>query len=93
MPTILSASQIPTSGGRTTIVGTNFGPNGTDIQVTVNGNNCTDVIFVANHTTISCEVGEGVGANLSVVVQVGGQMAQSHAFSYEGNLTHAAFKY
>lgn len=76
-------SSVPTTGGNITIQGSSFGPLGTDIVLTVNGVNCSKVQYVVPHTSLACEVPEGVGKDQDVFLEVGGQNATSK-FSYQG---------
>ncbi|KAH3746093.1 tyrosine protein kinase [Pelomyxa schiedti] len=87
-PKVVSATPTSTTGGYTTIVGTNFGPSGTSISVTIDNKECKEVVM--NHTVIQCKTPEGVGKNLTVTVTsptgVNAQTAYAQAFSYQSPL-------
>ncbi len=83
VPQITSISPTPTSGGITTIVGSNFGANIDKIDTHIGGLPCRSPILVTEHTTIACEVPAGVGENLIVVLTVDDQQAVS-MFEYAG---------
>ncbi|XRB23522.1 IPT/TIG domain-containing protein [Pseudoscourfieldia marina] len=61
-PTIASATSIATAGGRTTITGTNFGPDTANLQLVEIRNTTTGVYHtgtncaITSHTTIECDV-------------------------------------
>ncbi len=92
--TTITPPTLPTSGGRITIGGTNFGTNTSLISVTVGGNIvCSNIAIVADHTSISCDLPGKVGVNLPVSVTVDGLSnnvtANGQAFSYTlGNYSH-----
>ncbi len=96
VPTVatITPPTLTTSGGRITIVGTNFGNNASLISVTVGGSIvCSNIAIVADHTSISCDLPGKVGVNLPVSVTVDGLSnnvtANGQAFSYTlGNYSH-----
>jgi len=94
---ILPTTPIPTRGVDTTIflTGRNFGPVGSDIIVRYStaaawadssqgyvytASNCVVVASKA-HTQVSCTAAPGIGAALSFVITVGGQIADSPSTS------------
>ena len=70
-----------------TITGSNFGALPSAITVFVDGNSCSPVVIIQNHTIIACTVGSGYGANIAVVVSVLGQFGYSN-MSYAGKFLH-----
>lgn len=82
-PVISSLSSVPTTGGPITVQGSNFGPLSTDVTLQVNGVNCSNVHYVVPHTSVACDVPEGVGLNQVVFIAIGGQNTSAN-FAYEG---------
>ncbi|KAH3759085.1 zymogen granule membrane glycoprotein [Pelomyxa schiedti] len=80
-PQITSVSSISTVGGHITITGLNFGPTGTPVSVTIQGQTCSSPVVVS-HTSLTCDFGTGTGADLPVVVTVGSKSG-SGLFSYQ----------
>ncbi len=83
-PTITSFAPATanTQGSVTlTLTGTNFGTSGT---VTVGGNACPPTGSAFSHTSIQCTVPAGSGANVPIVVTVGGQTTSVSTFAYNG---------
>lgn len=87
-PIISSVSSVPTVGGTMTVQGSNFGPTNTDITLTVSGINCTGVRYVSPHTSVACDISEGVGKDYTVYVGVAGQNTTAN-FAYEGTLYYS----
>ncbi|KAH3765385.1 protein serine/threonine kinase [Pelomyxa schiedti] len=54
----------------TTIVGDNFGPIGSPVQITIGNHSCDNASIVTSHTLIKCLVPEGSGQNLDVGIVV-----------------------
>ncbi|GHP06172.1 hypothetical protein PPROV_000491900 [Pycnococcus provasolii] len=80
--TITSATSIATAGGRTTITGTNLGPDTANLHLVEirnttgvyhTGTNCA----ITSHTTIECDVGAGIGTGHTIRVQIAGESAIS----------------
>lgn len=68
-----------------TVTGSNLGVSEADVSVSIDGQDCSDVAIDQDHTTISCSVAAGTGANLALILDVGGQQISS-LFSYNGKL-------
>lgn len=83
-PVITLISPAATTGGRVTISGSNFGPQGTIANVTINDQDCTGPQLT--ESSIVCNAAAGSGAGLDVVVEVGGQSTTAPLFSYNGKL-------
>jgi hypothetical protein len=75
---IAPASGGTAGGAAMTISGTSFGASGA--VVTVGGNACP--VTTQTHTSITCTVPAGVGANQPVRVTVGGQSSNTLGFTY-----------
>lgn len=82
-PEIYGTSKVPTSGGEVQINGSNFGDDLAKVIPKINDITCSSYRFGEVYTQLICNVGHGVGANLTVEVDVDGQEANS-LFSYEG---------
>ncbi|KAH3746092.1 zymogen granule membrane glycoprotein [Pelomyxa schiedti] len=53
---------------KVTVGGSNFGPIGSRVSVTINGTDCSNASVVVNHTSVSCYTNISAGANLTVEV-------------------------
>lgn len=83
--TSVTAASAPTAGGTViTITGQNFGADGVSRRVTINGSGaCSAPVTVVAHTSITCTLPPGAGANLPVDVEVDGQPS-----SLDGSLSY-----
>jgi len=76
----LNPTSSPTNGGGNLVIsGSNFGVSGT---VILGGTSCSAVGSGFAQTSITCQIPQGQGANVPLVVTVGGQSTTSTAFSY-----------
>lgn len=74
-----NGNAMPTAGGGIiTVQGTNFGPSGSGVIVTIDGRPCS--ITSNTHTQIVCTSPSGEGTAASVQVSVGGQNSDATAF-------------
>jgi hypothetical protein len=80
----LASGPAPTFGGAVIVVrGLELGTSEFPPRVTVGGAACRSQLWVSE-TEVRCEVGEGAGANLSIALDVGGQvLVAPQAFSYD----------
>jgi hypothetical protein len=76
----VSPAVVPTEGGAITLTGLNFGPASqlTTVAVMVGEFPC-GVLALVNHTSLTCQLGAGLGANLLVEVVVTGQSSVLYA--------------
>lgn len=81
IPVVLLTTSVSTDGGTITITGRNFGPMGTTASVIINNQPCTNSI-VQSHTTMTCIIYPGTGANNPLQLSVGGQASQNILYSY-----------
>ncbi|KAH3758301.1 tyrosine protein kinase [Pelomyxa schiedti] len=92
-PTVISSTPANTDATSYTIItGTNFGPSGTTVGVTISGQQCTNATVAVPHTQIKCLPPPGVGANNTLKVIIpnpDGQVAYSQLFSYNGPVIHS----
>eukprot|EP01133_Synstelium_polycarpum_P007342 gene7342-8550_t len=80
-PTVSSATKVLTTGGVTTITGTNFGNNNAQISVSIYETPCLNAAIQTAHTVITCNAGAGSGTTSKITVQVEGQSVVA-PFSY-----------
>ncbi|PRP82836.1 outer membrane autotransporter barrel domain-containing protein [Planoprotostelium fungivorum] len=81
-PTVSSVSSTNTTGGVITISGDNFGVDASLISANVNGLlQCSSIVILAPHTTISCQLDPGSGSGLPLSVSVAGSTGTG-AYSY-----------
>ncbi|PRP82680.1 outer membrane autotransporter barrel domain-containing protein [Planoprotostelium fungivorum] len=81
-PTVATASSTNTTGGVITISGDNFGVDPSLISANVNGLlQCSSIVILTPHTTISCQLDPGSGSGLPLSVSVAGSIGTG-AYSY-----------
>jgi len=84
-----AVNSVPTEGARIWVYGTNFGPSISGAPtVTLGGEDNKPAFDCAihnwTHTIIVCDVEEGEGAELDIIVEAGGQAsAEAHSFGYD----------
>ncbi|KAL0231882.1 hypothetical protein PCE1_002879 [Barthelona sp. PCE] len=67
--------QIKFNGGELTILGMNFGPTLETMSVNIGNYSCQPTEFLIPHRQFKCTLEPGVGANMDVMINVGGQSA------------------
>jgi len=84
IPKPISASSVDVNGGIVTIQGSNFGDKLSEISVEIDEKECTQVVLVEAHKTITCSLSGGSGFMLNVNVTVSGQQSLPNTiFNYD----------
>ncbi|KAH3766164.1 zymogen granule membrane glycoprotein [Pelomyxa schiedti] len=81
-PVVNSATSTNTTGGTTTITGSNFGNLSPKIKVKIGGTVCSSCVIASAHTQIQCTSPVGTGQNTTVEVNCSSLVGSKSVFSY-----------
>ena len=91
VPAISSVDPLNAPAGETIVLnGTSFGADINDVNITIGGEPCQSIAYVATHTSLECVTPKSVGENKEVQVTVDGLVSESGtAFSFSAPVVNS----